>query len=110
MAIQFLPLIKVVAPYIAQVAAAAIPAFTAKPDTAKSDPVVAKQIEELQAAATQNAESIHLLAEQIQQIMLGIEEAAREAERQAATWKGLVMASVAISSVSLLTCLYLLLA
>jgi len=33
MAIQFLPIIKAVAPYVAQVAAYAIPAFTAKPET-----------------------------------------------------------------------------
>ena len=43
MAIQFLPIIKAVAPYVAQVAAYAIPAFTAKPEAVKADPVVVKQ-------------------------------------------------------------------
>ncbi|TVP91108.1 MAG: hypothetical protein EA348_04870 [Pseudomonadaceae bacterium] len=87
MAFQFLPIIKVVAPYIAQVATAAIPAFTAKPDTAKSDPILAKQIEELQAAATQNAESIHLLAENLQTTIQGLEAAAIESRRQARLFK-----------------------
>jgi len=44
MAIQFLRIIKAVAPYIAQVATAAIPAFTSKPEVAKTDQVVAEQI------------------------------------------------------------------
>ena len=49
MAAQFLPILKAIAPYIAQVAAAAIPAFTSKKEAAnrevvKSDPVVANRL------------------------------------------------------------------
>lgn len=80
MAIQFLPIIKAVAPYVAQVAAYAIPAFTAKPEAVKADPVLVKQIEELQKAATQNAQSIHVLAENMQQAISGFETAAEEAK------------------------------
>jgi hypothetical protein len=88
MAIQFLPIIKAVAPFVAQVATAAIPAFTSKPaESTKSDPVVAKQIEELQAATTKNAQSIHVLAENLQQAIQGIEAAATEAKKQIAAYK-----------------------
>jgi methyl-accepting chemotaxis protein len=108
MAVQFLPIIKAVAPYLAQVATAAIPAFTSKPEAVKSDTVVAKQIEELQAAVTQNAQSIHVLAEKIQQAMQGIENAAQEAKQQVAAYKTLLFASFGLSAVSLAVCIYLL--
>lgn len=59
MALQILPIIKAVAPYLTQITASAIPAFTSKPaETVKVDPVIAKQIEELQSAATRNSESV----------------------------------------------------
>lgn len=109
MALQFLPIIKAVAPYIAQVATAALPAFTAKPEAVKSDPVVSKQIEELQSAVTQNAQSVHVLAEKIQQAMRGIESAEQEARKQIATYKVMVFASLGLSLVSLAACAYLLL-
>ena len=108
MAIQFLPIIKAVAPYLAQVATAAIPAFTSRPEAVKSDPVVANQIAELQAAATQNAQSIQILAERIQQTMQGIEKAAQEARKQIAAYKTILFASFGLSAVSLAICIYLL--
>ncbi|MFP5415223.1 MAG: hypothetical protein ACLGG1_09475, partial [Gammaproteobacteria bacterium] len=101
MAFQFLPIIKAVAPYLAQVATAAIPAFTSKPEAVKLDPVVAKQIEELQAAATQNAQSIQVLAEKTQQVILDIENAAQEAKKQVAAYKSILFASLGLSAVSL---------
>ena len=111
MAIQFIPILKAIAPYVAQVATAAIPAFTRKPkpaEDAKSDPVVAKQIEELQEAATKNAESIHLLAENIQQAMLGLETAAADAKKQIAAYKTLLFISLGFSGLSTLLCIFLL--
>lgn len=107
MAVQFLPIIKAVAPYIAQIAAAAIPAFTSKPEAAKTDPVLTKQIEELQSAATHNAQSIHVLAEQIQQTIQGIESAAQEAKKQAHTYQTMLFLSLAMSLTSLVICIYL---
>lgn len=108
MAVQFLPIIKAFAPYLAQVAAAAIPAFTSKPEAAKSDPVIAKQIEELQQAAIHNAQSVHVLAEKIQQAMQDIENAAIEAKKQVAAYKTILFASLGLSAVSLAVCVYLL--
>jgi hypothetical protein len=107
-AVPVLALIKAIAPYVTQVAAAAIPAFTSKPEAIKSDPVVSKQIEELQTAATHNAQSIQTLAEKLQQAMQGIEDAAREAKRQAATYKTMLWASLALSIASFVTTILLL--
>jgi len=108
MAVQLMPIIKAVGPYLAQVATAAIPAFTSKPEVAKTDPAVTKQIEELQAAATQNARSVQVLAEKLQETMQGIEAAAREANKQVDSYKRMLFLSLALSVVSFVTCIYLL--
>jgi predicted nucleic acid-binding protein len=107
-AVPVLALIKAIAPYVTQVAAAAIPAFTSKPEAIKSDPVVSKQIQELQTAATHNAQSIQTLAEKLQQAIQGVEEAAREAKRQAATYKMMLWASLALSCASMVVSLLVL--
>ena len=108
MAVQFLAIIKAVAPYLAQVATAAIPAFTSKPEAVKSDPVLGKQIEELQSAATQNAQSIHVLAEKMQQAIHGIEGATQDAKKQLAAYRTMLFVSLGLSAVSLATSIYLL--
>jgi len=109
MAVQVLAIIKAVAPYVAQVATAAIPAFSSKPaETAKSDPVIAKQIEELQDAATQNAKSIHVLAEKLQQAIQGIEGAAQDAKKQIAAYKTMLFVALGLSGVSMLISIFLL--
>lgn len=110
MAAQILPIIKAVAPYIAQIATAAIPAFTRKPaETAKSDPVIAKQIEELQAAATQNAQSIHLLAEKLQQASKELETAAQDANKRIAAYTTMLFVALGLAGISAVLCVYLLL-
>lgn|SRR5690625_2933387 len=109
MAVPVLPIIKAVAPYIAQVATAAIPAFTSKPEAVKVDPVLSQQIEELQTAATQNAQSVHVLAENLQQMMQEVERAAQEAKKQAAAYRAMLFVSLGLSTLSLLTSIYLLL-
>jgi hypothetical protein len=121
MAIQLIPIIKAAAPYIAQIATVAIPAFTARKeaasadgnsdnsaDTAAKDAMVAKQIEELQAAASQNAQSIQLLAENLQKAIENIDVAASEAEKKIALYQRLIMFSFGLSAVSLALCVYLL--
>lgn len=109
MAVQILPIIKAVAPYVAQIATAAIPAFTSKStETIKSDPITAKQIEELQAAATQNAQSIHVLAEKLQQAIQGIEAAAQDANNKVAKYKAMLFIAVGLSGFSMLSSIYLL--
>jgi len=108
MAVQVLPIIKAVAPYLAQIATAAIPAFTSKPAATKDDGVIARQIEELQAAVTQNAESIHMLAEKLQQAIEGVEVAAQEARKEVAAYRMMLFAALGLSGIAILLCLILL--
>lgn len=107
MAFQILPIIKAVGPYITQIAAVAIPAFTSKKEATKSDPVVSKQIEELQAAATQNAQSINGLAKNLKQAIQDLEAAAQGTQRQVATYKILIVFLLGLSVISLATSIYL---
>lgn len=101
MAVQFLPFIKAAAPYIAQIATVAIPAFTSKPaEETKADAIVVQQITELQTAVTQNAQSVHILAEKLQQVIEGLENAAEDAKAQAATYKTLLYVSFGLSVTS----------
>lgn len=106
MAVQLIPLIKTLAPYLTTIATSAIPAFTAKSEAAKSESVVAQQITELQSAVTHNAESLHMLAEQLQKVLNSAEEASETARRQIAGYKALVLASGLISLLSLSIALY----
>jgi ABC-type xylose transport system substrate-binding protein len=108
MAVQLAPIFRALAPYIAEIARTAIPAFTSKPALTKTDPVIAKQIEELQTAVTHNAESIHVLAEKLQVAIQNIERAAQEAQKQVATYKLILFCSLCFSVVSLATCIYIL--
>jgi len=109
MAVQVLPIIKAVAPYLAQIATAAIPAFTSKPtETTRDDSVISKQIEELQAAATHNAESIHMLAEKLQQAIEGVEVAAQDARKQVAAYRTMLFAALGLSGIAILLSIILL--
>jgi predicted PurR-regulated permease PerM len=109
MAGQFLPIIKAVAPYLAQIVATAIPTFTSRAAAAKADPDVARQIAELQDASTQNAQSIHLLAEKMQETIQGLEAAAREARQQVVTSSRVALLALAIAGLALALSFYLLL-
>ena len=111
MVVQALPILKAVLPYLGPIADAVIPVFTAKKtaEAAKTDPVIARQIEELQAAATQNAQSIRVLAEQLQQAMQGIETAAEDARKQVAAYKTMLYGALGLAGLSMLLSVFLLL-
>lgn len=96
------PILKALLPHVAQIATVAIPAFTKKPDIAKADPVVAQQIEELQSAVTKNAESIHSLAEKLQQTIQGIEQGAEKIDREMKRLRRLLWISWTISIMALI--------
>lgn len=109
MATGYLEIIKAVGPYIAQIAGHAIPAFTSKSEASKADPAVAKQIEELQTAVTQNAQAIHLLAEKMQETIGGLHIAAEEARNKLQSYRTMLFMSLGFSAISLITCVALLL-
>lgn len=95
----WLPIFKASLPYITQIVSAAIPAFTSRPDP-KTDPVLNRQIEELQAAATHNAEAIRGLAEKLQQTIQTLDGAAAELERKARTLRTLALGSCALALIA----------
>jgi hypothetical protein len=56
--------------------------FTERPQNAARDELTAKQIEELQSAATQNSDSVKALAAQVQTTFEAIESAATDLEKR----------------------------
>lgn len=97
----WLPVLKAALPYVAQIVTAAIPAFTAKSEVGKTDPLVVQQIEELQEAATKNAESIHLLAEKLKETIQGIEGAANALQKQMTMIRAMLFVTSALSFMAL---------
>lgn len=105
----WLPLLKASLPYVTQIVASAIPAFTSKPDATNrpastsrpEDDVTAKQIVELQSAVTQNAESIHVLAEKLQLTIQGIEQAGNSFQKEMLYFKRLAFISLGVAALSL---------
>ena len=77
-----LPALKAVLPHIGTIVDAAKPVFTRKkPAEAAANPdVVQQQIAELQAAASQNADNIKELAEQLQSTVAALQTSAALAE------------------------------
>ena len=98
----WVPLLTKALPLLTQIASAAIPRFTSKPAPNQADPVIAKQIAELQAAAVNNAESSRTLAEKLQQTIQGIDAAAKGLQKQLAVLKILGGVAVALSVVAVL--------
>jgi uncharacterized coiled-coil protein SlyX len=78
----WLPALKMLLPYVATVATAAIPAFTQRREGDKSIEVMSRQITELQQAAEHNAESVRVLAEQLQTALNVIELAGEQSLRR----------------------------
>lgn len=70
-------LIKAGLPYVAEIVADRLPAFTKRKDGADAE-LMAQQIAELQQAAQHNAESIKGVAEQLQQTIKAIDAGAQE--------------------------------
>lgn len=103
----WLPLLKASLPYVAQIVTTAVPAFTSKPETSKqADPVVNQQIEELQAAATNNAESIHVLAEKLQQTIEGIDLAATDLQNNLAKTRRYLMIATSTAIIALIVAVW----
>ena len=98
----WLPLLKASLPYVSQIVSAALPHFTSKPASTRSDEVVSRQIGELQAAVTQNAESIKGLAAQLKQTIEGIDNAGQGLQQELRRLRRL--AAVAVVLAVLATC------
>ena len=85
------------APYIPEIIKIARPLFTRASSQEKSGEVVAQQIAELQTAATQNAESIKLLATEMQHTIDALQSGAAVLEKKLDFARVLLIISTTIS-------------
>jgi protein-S-isoprenylcysteine O-methyltransferase Ste14 len=97
----WLPAIKAILPYVAQIVTDAIPAFTNKNGENEKDVVAPNQISELQEAVTHNAESLRVLAIQLQQVISGIDAGSAKAEKEIKTVKWISILAIVISVVAI---------
>jgi hypothetical protein len=100
-----LPALKAVLPHIGTIVDAAKPVFTRKKPTeaaAAGPDVVQQQIAELQAAATQNADNIKELAEQLQSTVAALQTSAALAESRLRRTTLFSAIAVAVSIAALL--------
>jgi hypothetical protein len=98
----WLPALKAILPYVSQVVTVALPVFTKIADKSRAADVIPNQIQELQAAVTHNAESVKVLADQLQKAITSIEAGAVKIETEARTVKRLSMAAMLISSLAII--------
>jgi hypothetical protein len=92
----WLPLIKVVLPYLAPIVSTALPAFTSK-KSESADPLVAQQIAELQGAVKTNNDAIQALAKAVEASAQANDTAVRQARRAAAAAMAIAAVSLAIA-------------
>ena len=94
----WIPLLKASLPYLVDVAAKTIPAFTSRSAGARPEDVVPRQIGELQNAATHNAEAVKLMAEQLQKTIEGIESGSAALQKEMRFLRRLAAASLAVGA------------
>jgi hypothetical protein len=109
MAAWLIPALKAVLPHIATIISAAAPVFTRKSADTANQALLQQQITELQSAASQNADHIRELAAQLQSTVAALEQGAAiaEAKLRRALW--LCAAAAAVSTISLVIALVLVL-
>jgi t-SNARE complex subunit (syntaxin) len=100
--------LKAVLPYVTNIVTAAIPAFTARKGQDRSAEMTAQQIAELQSAATHNAESVRVLAEQLQRTVSAVEQGAANVDRTLRSLRLLALASLLIAVIALCATLFVL--
>jgi hypothetical protein len=97
----WLPVLKASLPYITQIITAALPMFTSKPGNAKSADLVPRQIEELQVAVIQNAESVKELATQLQNTIENLDSGASGLQKEMRLLKRLIVLALTFSVIGL---------
>ena len=101
----WLPALKALLPYATQIVSAAIPAFTKRQDKGRTDDLVPEQIQELQSAVTHNAQSLKVLASQLQQVITGIDTGAARIESELRFVKRMCVAAIALSLLAMILCI-----
>lgn len=74
----WLPVLKAALPYVSNIVAAAIPAFTQRKEQDPSNELVTQQIAELQSAVTSNAEAVKTLAAQVEKTLTAFDAGSAE--------------------------------
>jgi hypothetical protein len=111
MAAWFLPALKAVLPHVGTLITVAAPVFTRKSAQAANEAqLMQQQIAELQSAASQNAENVKALAEQLQATVSALQEAAAIAEARLRRALLLCAAAVALSGATFAVALFVILA
>ncbi|MEO8716678.1 MAG: hypothetical protein ABI423_00485 [Burkholderiales bacterium] len=104
----FLPALKAVLPHVGTIITVAAPVFTRKSvETANQAQLVQQQIAELQTAASQNADNIKALAEQLQRAVAALHQAAAIAEARLRRAYLLCIAAIGLSAVTFAVALFL---
>jgi hypothetical protein len=107
MASWLLPALKAILPHVGMIVDAAKPVFTRKKPESGTD--VQQQIAELQAAASQNAEYVKELAEQLQNTVTALEKSAELADTRLRRATVISAISLSISVAALLLAAFTLL-
>jgi uncharacterized phage infection (PIP) family protein YhgE len=111
MAAWFLPALKAVLPHVGTIINVAVPVFTRKSAQAAGEAqLLQQQIAELQAAASQNADNIKALAEQLQTTVGALHQAAAIAEARLRRALLLCAAAIVLSGATFAVALFLILA
>jgi len=96
----------IAAPYIPEIIKIARPLFTRNSAQEKSFEVLSQQIAELQTAAIQNAESIKIIASEIQHTVEALQAGAAKLEKIMNRDRILLIISVTISILSFCVAIY----
>jgi len=111
MAAWFLPALKAVLPHVGTLITVAAPVFTKKSaEAANQAQLMQQQIAELQAAASQNADNIKALAEQLQSTVSALHQAAAIAEARLRRAYLLCLAAIVLSAATLGVALFVIFA
>jgi len=96
----------IAAPYIPEIIKIARPLFTRGSSQEKSAEIMSQQIIELQTAATQNSESIKLLATEMQRTIEALQRGAAELEKKLERARILLIVYTTISVLAFSVALY----
>jgi uncharacterized protein YlxW (UPF0749 family) len=107
MAGWLVPALKAVLPHVGTIITAAAPAFTRRaPEAAAVEPaLLQQQVSELQEAASQNANYIRELAEQLQTTVNALEQSAALAEKRLGRTMALAAAAGVVALAALIVAL-----
>lgn len=98
----WLPTIKSLLPYVAQVVSLAVPAFTIKSGEHASQEVINQQIRELQDASVRNTEAVKVLASQLQKAIADIDNGATRIEKELQKIRQLCLVAITLAGVAIL--------